>query len=100
MGAGLSQQQINSRIRRRLYALRYELEKRNVEAAYSRFELTATTPDASLRVFYKILRASNAEVAGMLQVKVTRHGQDIDIHTDGNYQDIADRIATQMMVTL
>ena len=88
MGARLSQKQIYGRVYRRLQRLNYLLWKVGVDAGYESLSLAARTDRATFKAWYNVLRASNGEVAGLLQVRMTLDGRDIPVSQYANFEDI------------
>jgi hypothetical protein len=65
MAAGLSRKQIHDRIRYRLQRV-----ARENDGTYHNFRVDGVKSGARWAAYYNILRASNGEVAGLLQVEV------------------------------
>ena len=74
MSAGLSSKQIYSRTYRRLKGIQRNLLKARVPAKYHDREVFGTVAESSFHVFYRVLRASNGEVAMLPHVNVSFNG--------------------------
>lgn len=77
MGAGIRQDLLNKRLYRRLKRLQRELAAEGFLFAYNRYYLTLRIEQTLIEVRYRILRASNGEVAWLLRLTATneRNGQ-------------------------
>lgn len=77
MGAGIRQDLLNKRLYRRLKKLQRELAAEGFLFDYKQYSLRLQIAKVAIDVRYRILRASNGEVAGLLRLTATneRNGQ-------------------------
>jgi len=76
MSAGLSTKQINDRIYNRLQTVKRQLERAGVPVHYHKFQLTRFEPENSRaiggwNISFRIIHASNGEVAGSPQIYIS-----------------------------
>lgn len=71
MGAGIRHDLLNKRLYRQLKKLQRELAAEDFLFEYKQYSLRLRISEVYLDVRYRILRASNGEVAGLLRLTAT-----------------------------
>ena len=83
-GAGLSQEQINQKVYSFLQKAKREIHQRfpASDLKYANGQLSGDIAGHSVQLFYRIIRASNGEVAGLPMLVVDRVAHDLGMGTD------------------